>query len=296
MNGQALSRNRHAPPGAIPRDPDRATAAVVGISEDHPRMDGAPHAHRRAQLVYAVEGAITVEAERARWVLPPLRAAWIPGGVTHRVQSAGPFKLRTLYFDLRRVRGLPPSWTVFSVTPLAREVILALASAPWSWKGPGRESRLCAVLLDELASLEALSLSLPRAKDPRVARVCEGLLDDPSDARELSAWGRAAGASERNLARLFVADTGMTFGQWRQQRRLLAAVERLAAGQSVLSVAIELGYDSPSAFGAMFKRALGVTPGDFFRPGPLSEGAKAARGHLPLPTDGVSARARPAPE
>ncbi len=230
-------------------------------------MDGAPHAHRRAQLVYAVEGAITVEAERARWVLPPLRAAWIPGGVSHRVQSRGPFKLRTLYFDPRRVRGLPRAWTVFSVTPLAREVILSLAASPWGWKGPGRESRLCAVLLDELRALEALSLSLPGAKDPRVARVCEGLLLDPADPRELSAWGRAAGASERNLARLFVTDTGMTFGQWRQQRRLLAAVERLAAGQSVLSVAIELGYDSPSAFGAMFKRALGVTPGEFFRTG-----------------------------
>jgi AraC-like DNA-binding protein len=57
----------------------------------------------------------------------------------------------------------------------------------------------------------------------------------------------------------------MTFGQWRQQARLLAALERLAVGDKVIDVALAMGYDSPSAFTSMFKRQLGQTPAAFFR-------------------------------
>ena len=77
-------------------------------------------------------------------------------------------------------------------------------------------------------------------------------------------WARLAGASGRTLARLFLRETGMTFGQWRQQARLLEASRRMAVGQSVLTVALDLGYESSSAFIVMFRRALGTTPGRYF--------------------------------
>ena len=73
-----------------------------------------------------------------------------------------------------------------------------------------------------------------------------------------------AGASARTLSRLFVKETDMTFGAWRQQARLLKALEMLAGGHGVTVAALELGYQSPSAFIAMFRRALGVSPGRYF--------------------------------
>ncbi len=68
----------------------------------------------------------------------------------------------------------------------------------------------------------------------------------------------------RTLSRRFLAETGMTFRQWQRQARLLAALVRLAQREPVTSVALDLGYDSPSAFIYAFRRALGTTPGRYF--------------------------------
>lgn len=72
------------------------------------------------------------------------------------------------------------------------------------------------------------------------------------------------GASGRTLARLFRREIGMTFGAWRQQARLIEALARLGTGEPVTHVALDLGYESPSAFTAMFRRSLGVTPSRYF--------------------------------
>ncbi len=77
-------------------------------------------------------------------------------------------------------------------------------------------------------------------------------------------WGHEVGASARTLARLFLAETGLSFGDWRSRARLLAALPRLAAGEKVTTIALDLGYESPSAFISMFKRALGKTPSTYF--------------------------------
>ncbi len=73
-------------------------------------------------------------------------------------------------------------------------------------------------------------------------------------------FGTIAAASGRTLARLFMQETGMTFGEWRRRRILLAALERLSEGIAVTTVALEMGYESPSAFIAMFRQNLGMTP------------------------------------
>lgn len=69
----------------------------------------------------------------------------------------------------------------------------------------------------------------------------------------------------RTLVRLFPTQTGMTFREWRQQCRLLRALELLAAGDSVTRVALKLGYEDSSSFIAMFKRSLGTTPTRYFK-------------------------------
>jgi AraC-like DNA-binding protein len=56
----------------------------------------------------------------------------------------------------------------------------------------------------------------------------------------------------------------MSFATWRQQARLLESLRRLAAGEPVTKVALDCGYASASAFGAMFRRSLGVPPAAYF--------------------------------
>ena len=75
----------------------------------------------------------------------------------------------------------------------------------------------------------------------------------------------SAGVTARTAARLFVKETGQTFGQWRQQLRLLVALEHLGGGASVTQVALEVGYSDVSSFIAVFRDAFGDTPARYFR-------------------------------
>jgi len=95
--------------------------------------------------------------------------------------------------------------------------------------------------------------------------VAEALSKNPADGRKLDELCKNTGLTERTAARLFVKETGLTFGKWRQQLRLLAALERLGAGESVTSAALEVGYADVSSFIAVFKAALGETPAKYFR-------------------------------
>ena len=102
------------------------------------------------------------------------------------------------------------------------------------------------------------------AVSARLALIAQALTDDPADHRDLAAWGRLVGASSRTLARAFVSETGMTFGVWRTQIRLLASLPLLGAGMPVATTARRVGYATPSAFVAAFRRVTGTTPGAYF--------------------------------
>ncbi len=224
-----------------------------------------PHRHRRAQLVYASEGVMTVTTGRGAFVVPPHRAVWLPGGVEHRIEARGSVAMRTLYVEPNAGPGLPEAVCVLHVTPLLRELVLAAVDAAQDYLPNSPEQRLMSVILDQIRILPVAPLALPMPSDRRLRRVVDGLLSDPSDARGLDRWAQEAGASSRTLARLFDAETGMSFRAWRQQLRLLRALERLAAGDAVTTVAMDMGYDSPSAFTAMFRRNLGEAPTRYFR-------------------------------
>lgn len=218
------------------------------------------HRHRRAQLVYASRGVMTVSTRSAAYVVPPQRAVWMPGGVDHRIDARSAVAMRTLYVEAGAAPDLPTEVCVLQVTPLLRELIVTAVAAGPSCEPGSPQSRIMSVILDQIGSQPVTSLALPMPSDLRALRVAQSLMANPADSRNLGEWAKAVGASKRTLSRLFTAQTGMSFQAWRQQRRLLRALELLATGDSVTSVALELGYDNTSAFIAMFRRCLGTTP------------------------------------
>lgn len=238
---------------------------VVAFANDYPPGHVITrHRHGRAQLLYAAAGVMRVATDRGVWVVPPQRAVWIPAGTPHEIGCAGVVRMRTLYVDPGAAPGLPDACRVVDVPPLLRELILKAVDLPPLYDRDGADGRLMRVILDEIEALDVAPLHLPIPAHPRLAPILAALLAQPEDGTDLDAWGRRVGASGRTLARLFIAETGMTFGAWRQQARLLAALTRLAAGDKVTTVALDLGYDSLSAFIAMFRRATGTTPGRYF--------------------------------
>ena len=254
---------------AIPRDTvdDILTLPrpIVGMAREI--LSGhiiAWHQHIRSQLLYASSGVMTVETKIGVWVVPPLRAVWIPAYTHHQIHASGQVSMRTLYIEPEISADLPGKCCVVAVTPLLRELILHAITLPLLYDEQGPEGRLMKVLLDQIQTMDIAPLELPIPKDDRLKKIYAYLSARPEDNRKLEAWGKRVGATGRTLARRFRLETGMTFGQWRQQIRVLEALTRLARGVPVTTVAIGLGYDSPSAFIAMFKKALGKTPGQYF--------------------------------
>jgi AraC-like DNA-binding protein len=241
---------------------------IVGFSADYEAGDTTGmHSHDRAQLVHGETGVMSVRTERGAWLVPPGFAVWVPATMEHQVIAITALRMATLYVRAGASVSIPVDCAVVSVPTLARELILRTVMLPDEYPDDGPEARLVSVLGDQLELLEPAPLHLPLPVDRRARAVTDRLIDMPADARELEDWGRTVGASGRTLARLFSTETGLSFGRWRQRRRLLAALERLAAGAQVTTVALDLGYKSPSAFIAMFRRELGATPGRYLREG-----------------------------
>lgn len=245
---------------------DHAAAPVVGEVWDRPgpRRLGR-HSHRRGQLIHVERGAVTVEAGPVLCTVPPHRAVWVPPETPHAVRYPGPVAFRGVLIEARLCRALPARVTVVSVGPLARELIREVSRVPWDRAGAPEARRLARVLLDRLRLLPTAPLRLPPCTDERLAPVVEALRRDPLDDRPVGKWAASVALSERSLARRFRAATGLSLTQWRQQLRLAHAVERLAAGEPVTTVALDLGYGSPSGFSSMFRRTLGIPPSAYFR-------------------------------
>jgi AraC-like DNA-binding protein len=223
------------------------------------------HRHREAQLIAAISGVMTVATREGRFVVPAHRAVWVPPRTEHSIRMTGDVAMRTVYVAPSRAAKLAHRCGVVQVTPLLRELILRAVEFPPRWRRDGVEARIAALILDEIESATVAPLHLPLPSDARALRVTRALAAAPHDSRRLAAFAKAAGASPRTLARLFRRETGLGFRAWRQQLRLQRALERLAAGDAVTTIALELGYESPSAFIAMFKKALGVSPSRYFR-------------------------------
>lgn len=253
-------------PGYISPDTFQDTPRpVVVVANDYPQnFVIAPHRHKRAQLLYPSTGVMTVGTRHGTWVVPPLRGVWIPAATDHEVRMMGNVSMRSVNVASRAAQHLPRECCVVTVSPLLRELILRAAELPRLYDEHGRDARIMQLILDEIRALPVLPLHLPTPAHRRLAPICEAIRAEPGAEHSLEKWAKRNAVSTRTLARLFREHTGMTFSAWRQQARLFDALTRLASDEPTKRVALELGYASPSAFGAMFKRAFGTTPGRYF--------------------------------
>ncbi len=241
-------------------------AAVFGMAEEpEPGFFIPPHKHDTPQLIYASEGVMTVETDDGAWVVPPERAVWVPVHVTHSIRMTGSVRMRTLYFEPAAAPLRREHCCVIQVSDLLRACIARFFQYSATWPEGGIEDRLVAVLFDELQVAPTAPLHLPMPRDARLLGVAVAFRDDTSLRRTVGDWARSAGTSERTFERLWSAEVGMTFGRWQKQARLLRSLEVLASEKSVTAAALEVGFETPSAFVAMFRRAMGTTPARYFR-------------------------------
>ncbi len=241
----------------------RPVAAMAKSFEDGHLI--AAHRHDRAQLVYAVSGVMTIDAAAGTWLVPPDRALWIPAGVLHEIRVSGRLDMRTLYLRADASAHLPDDCVVLAVTPLLRELVVRATQLPALYPEDGPAGSLMNLILAEIRELQALPLHLPIPRDRRLARLCNLVRADLAANRTRDDYATVVGISPRSLSRLFRSELGVGFASWRRRARLLSALARLQSGESITSVALGLGYESPSAFTAMFKRELGMLPSRYLK-------------------------------
>lgn len=219
-----------------------------------------PHAHPWGQLIYAASGVMRVRTQGMLWIVPPARAIWAPAGIEHEIWARGDFAMRTLYLEPALAADLPQGSFALDVSPLLRELVLHAVSVGMLDDGNDEHVRLAGVIADQIRTSATLPLSLPLPADPRAVRLAERLRDDPACDLELDALARSAGASARTMQRLFLAETGLRFAEWRQRLRLLHGASLLGAGVSVTQAGLDAGYAGTSAFIAAFRKQFGHTP------------------------------------
>jgi AraC-like DNA-binding protein len=255
-----MSRKRQSAP-SCPRSRHDLYALSFDFASGHCVP---PHSHAEHQLVYASTGVMTVHTPAGTWVIPSHRGVWVPARMVHSIEISGAVSMRTLYISPRVARSVGPGCRALTIRPLLRELILHAVELGKLGRRNPEHARLIEVILDQLEVARTAALHLPQPKDARARRIGQLLHDNPCDQRGLEEIAHWAGASERTIQRCFLAETGLTFGKWRQQLRLVHSLRLLAAGEKVTSVALEVGYDSLSAFVSVFRRAFGVTPGRYF--------------------------------
>ncbi|MBB5191695.1 AraC-like DNA-binding protein [Silvimonas terrae] len=238
---------------------------VAVLAADYPNGAFiAAHRHRRAQLLYATEGVMLIEAASGRWVVPPTRGVWLDAGLEHTVRMSGHVRMRTVFVEPGTVAHLPQGSCVVEIQPLLRALILAAVAIPFDYAPGSRDDMVMQLLLAELAAIERLPLYLPWPASARLRQLCDAIMAAPQEEHIVTTWAETLGMATRTLHRAFQRETGMTPGRWRQHARLLLALERLAHGEKIVTVALDHGYTSQSAFAAMFRRHFGVAPSAFY--------------------------------
>lgn len=219
------------------------------------------HVHDDHQLAWVRDGVLMVTVGERHWMLPPTLALWIPAGTPHTTSAT---RTSATMQGVYVTAGVVVPWdepTVVGVPPLLREVIGRLCRDDLDDDARERTER---IVPDLLEPVHTLTIDVPMPVDVRGARIAEALATDPGDERDLAAWGRHVGASSRTLSRIFPAETGMGFAQWRSRLRVRASLGYLADGESVSTTAALVGFASASAFIAAFTRLTGTTPGAYF--------------------------------
>lgn len=243
-------------------DPDAIEGEVVGIALQTGRHDSGVHCHQRHQLLYAYSGCIRIDTQLGRCILPPNRAAWIPAGIAHRATMTRVVEYRSVYFSPQLAFSAPHKLEILEVQPLLRELIERMSHWQWQRQLSDNQNTL-ALFFEELAHARHQALSLTQPTDRRLQQWLSQLESRDQPMPPLNVAQLQIGASAKTISRLFSKETGLSYQDWRQQWRLLRAIELLSVGMQVSQVAFNLEFSSDSAFIHFFKQQLGSTPKQF---------------------------------
>lgn len=225
----------------------------------------AAHSHAWGQLNFVAHGVMELEIAGQRFISPPHYAVWIPPTTEHSCYNRQAIVYRSVYLALEHCVSLPSEPCTLVISDILKAILNDFAERDVKIPECEADIRLAQVVVDQLRVAQVQTRYLPYAQSPGLHSVLQALQADPGDNRPLVEWAREVHVSERTLARLCLRELGMSFGDWRQRMRFLAAIEALEGRRSVQEIAFDMGYSSASAFISMFQRLAGCTPEQYRR-------------------------------
>jgi AraC-like DNA-binding protein len=244
-----------------PEDVDSLPFPLIATTNSYPAHFHIPvHHHKRAQFAYAARGVAAIVTSQGSWVMPPERGVWIPAGVTHEVTVLTQSEILSLYLDPELTTAHPTTCRVVSVSTLVSELMREAVELPEAFESGSRSDLIMQLLMHEIGRAPEQPLNVPFPSDPRLAARCMAYLEHPSPHETIDDWCADLAMSRRSFTRRFRAETGLAFAAWCRQACLFAAMPRLASGEPITAIALDLGYESASAFATMFRRTVGVAP------------------------------------
>ena len=221
------------------------------------------HEHACFQLIYAISGLLRVRTHDAVWMLPSTYAVWLPPHTPHRLEMLTDVAARSVFVQPLARADLIPHPQTSQVTPLLRELIVRAATFTPPIAAHSMQERVCELILDELRALKQEPLYVPLPQEGKLKAVCDVLLDRLHHPWQLADVAQLAAVNERTISRYFRQETGLSFQEWLRRQRLLTALSYLVQGKSIIATALAVGYDNASAFSAMFKSYMHMTPSDY---------------------------------
>ena len=225
----------------------------------------ASHTHPWGTLEYSSHGVLHMEIGGQRYLSPPQYALWVPPNLEHSFYSDQPVNYRAVCLAPQVCQALPQQACTLAISDILKAILKDFAARDVKIPERAADIRLAQVLVDQLQQALMQACYLPYASSPGLLGLLETLQANPGDNRPLAHWAAQLHVSERTLARQFVRELGMSFGEWRQRQRFLASIEALDSARSVQEIAFDMGYSTGSAFIAMFQRQAGCTPEQYRR-------------------------------
>ncbi|MDQ8935109.1 AraC family transcriptional regulator [Acinetobacter rudis] len=221
------------------------------------------HQHPHIQLIHTLTGVMRVETAEGIWICPPGRGLWIPAGKQHALHVSGQGNIRGVWIEANTHLDLATHCSVVNISALLRELICAALEINNKIEPNSRNERLLQLILDEVRLLPSLAFHLPEAQSPALIQLCRKIRDNLAFDWKLEHAATITAMSSKTLSRRFQKELNMNFAQWIRQAKLLQAMTELSLHKPILHIALDLGYDSPSAFSAMFKRETAMTPSEY---------------------------------
>ncbi len=233
------------------------------------RVDLPAHEHEAASFTLLLAGAYSERFGSRAFDYRPSTVWWHPPGFYHKDEVGRDggrfFTIEIGHRNMREFTGVEKIPSAFSerasrLSVLARRLYGELHS--WT--------DLSEITAESL-TLEMLSMALDeRSREasppPWLRRVFERICDAAVEPVSVAVLAAEANVHPVYLASVFRKFFGESIGEFVQRQRVELSKRLIARGELPLAgIAIDAGFSDQSHFNRIFKRYLGITPGEFRR-------------------------------